>query len=129
MLEKTLLIKSQVAFNSLDPNIIFEFLGSFVLTLRASWGGPIGPPLGRKFLIIFDRVNIFSRNLDSVTKSWIARVSYGMSKKLKNLKCLIPSCSSPSDRVIYISKDAYLNVEYDFNCFQLEFVTLKKDIS
>ena len=52
-----------------------------------------------------------------------AQVSYGMSKKLKNLKGPIPTCSSPSDRVIYISKDAYLNVEYDVNCFQLEFLT------
>ena len=53
------------------------------------------------------------------------RVCYGMSKKF-NLPCPIPSGSSPLDRVIYISKDAFLNVEYDANCFQSKFVTEEK---
>ena len=50
------------------------------------------------------------------------RVSYGMSTKLKNLKGPIPTGSSPSDRVIYTSKDAHWNVEYDVNCFQIFFL-------
>ena len=47
-------------------------------------------------------------------------------KKSSLMPCPIPTGSSPSDRVIYISKDAYLNVEYDVNCFQSKFVTEKK---
>ena len=50
-----------LALAAVDSNIA----GALVL------GGAYRPPLGRKFLITCDRVNIFSRNLDSVTKSWI----------------------------------------------------------
>ena len=50
---------------------------------------------------------------------------YGMSKKF-NLPCPIPIGSCPLDGVTYISKGAYLNVEYDVNCFQSEFVTEKR---
>ena len=63
-----------------------------------------------------------------ISVSQITRVTgtenTGVTKKL-NLPCPIPTGSSPLDRVIYISKDAHLNVEYDVNCFQSEFVTKK----
>ena len=81
-----------------------------------------GPSRKSKIDPLRDKILI---NLGPFERLFPTRVSYGMSKKL-NLPCPIPTCSSPLDRVIYISKDVYLNVEYDVNCFQSELLTQKK---
>ena len=52
-----------------------------------------------KMLKSFRNINkIYISQVENLLED--TRVSYGMSKKLKNLKCPIPSRSSPSDRVI-----------------------------